>query len=175
MFKRSPVRQWLSATGISLIDQLATIAIIGTIAGIGVPLISNTIENQRLGIEVLAIRGRVAVTHHEHRVMQATGHVHPEIGELDFVLHHRGVALVDAFVHARVRHRIRDAAVDEAVLLPEVQVGRHARLTKVVVDRGCRIPEGLVIGEDPELDAQRFYRSEGGVALVTADMLAALG
>src|SRR5712671_7898367 len=52
MFKRSPVRQWLSATGISLIDQLATIAIIGTIAGIGVPLISNTIENQRLGIEV---------------------------------------------------------------------------------------------------------------------------
>ncbi len=67
------------------------------------------------------------------------------------------------------------ARTSEAVLLPEVQVGRHARLTKVVVDRGCRIPEGLVIGEDPELDARRFYRSEGGVALVTADMLAALG
>jgi len=62
----------------------------------------------------------------------------------------------------------------EAVLLPEVQVGRHARLTKVVVDRGCRIQEGLVIGEDPELDAKRFYRSEGGVTLVSADMLAAL-
>jgi glucose-1-phosphate adenylyltransferase len=44
----------------------------------------------------------------------------------------------------------------------------------VVVDRGCRIREGLVIGEDPELDAKRFYRSEGGVTLVSADMLAAL-
>jgi glucose-1-phosphate adenylyltransferase len=62
----------------------------------------------------------------------------------------------------------------EAVLLPDVLVGRHARLSKVVVDRGCRIKEGLVIGEDPELDAKRFYCSEGGVTLVSADMLAAL-
>ncbi|MBV9863544.1 MAG: glucose-1-phosphate adenylyltransferase [Alphaproteobacteria bacterium] len=62
----------------------------------------------------------------------------------------------------------------EAVLLPEVVVGRHARLNKVVVDRGCRIPEGLVIGEDAEFDAERFYRSDGGVTLVSADMLAAL-
>jgi glucose-1-phosphate adenylyltransferase len=66
------------------------------------------------------------------------------------------------------------AAIHEAVLLPEVSVGPHARLKKVVVDRGCRISEGLVIGEDPELDAKRFYRSEGGVTLVTAEMLAAL-
>jgi len=62
----------------------------------------------------------------------------------------------------------------EAVLLPEVQVGRYARLNKVVVDRGCRIPEHLVVGEDPELDAKRFYRSDGGVALINADMLEAL-
>ena len=59
----------------------------------------------------------------------------------------------------------------EAVLLPEVHVGRYARLTKVVVDRGCHIPENLVVGEDPALDAQRFYRSDGGVALISADML----
>ena len=62
----------------------------------------------------------------------------------------------------------------EAVLLPEVEVGRYARLNKVVVDRGCRIPEGLVVGEDPEADARRFYRSEDGVVLISADMLAAL-
>jgi glucose-1-phosphate adenylyltransferase len=68
--------------------------------------------------------------------------------------------------HARTR---------EAVLLPDVNVARHARLTKVVVDRGCHIPEGLVIGEDPALDARRFYVSEGGIALVSADKLAALG
>ncbi len=66
------------------------------------------------------------------------------------------------------------AQTREAVLLPDVEVGRHARLTKVVVDRGCRIREGLVIGEDPDLDAKRFYRSDGGVTLVTAEMLAAL-
>jgi len=60
-------------------------------------------------------------------------------------------------------------------VLPEVELGRHARLNRVVVDRGVRIPEGLVIGEDPRVDAQRFYLSEGGVTLVTADMIAALG
>ena len=58
-----------------------------------------------------------------------------------------------------------------AVLLPEVQVGRNVRLTKVVVDRGCRIPDGLVVGEDSDDDARRFYRSEGGVTLITPRML----
>ena len=62
----------------------------------------------------------------------------------------------------------------EAVVLPEVDIGRHARLSKVVIDRGCQIPEGLVVGEDPALDAKRFYRSEGGVVLISPPMLAAL-
>ncbi len=66
------------------------------------------------------------------------------------------------------------ARTHEAVLLPEVEVGRYARLSKVVVDRGCRIPDGLVVGEDPELDAQRFFRSDGGVVLISGEMLAAL-
>ena len=61
--------------------------------------------------------------------------------------------------------------VNWSVLLPEVRVGRHARLTRTVVDRGCHIPEGLVIGEDAELDALRFHRSPNGICLVTADML----
>ena len=61
-----------------------------------------------------------------------------------------------------------------AVLLPEVVVGRNARLSKVVVDRGCVIPEGMVVGEDPEEDAKRFYVSEGGVTLITPSMLARL-
>jgi glucose-1-phosphate adenylyltransferase len=76
------------------------------------------------------------------------------------------------FSSVRVNSFARTA---EAVLLPEVDVGRHVRLSRVVVDRGCHIPEGLVIGEDPDLDARRFTRSEGGVSLVTAEMLAALG
>ena len=62
----------------------------------------------------------------------------------------------------------------EAVLLPEVDVGRSSRLTRVIVDRGCHIPAGMVIGEDPVLDATRFHRSDGGVVLVTSEMVAAL-
>jgi len=65
--------------------------------------------------------------------------------------------------------------LQEAVLLPEVVVGRHARLTRVVIDHGCRIPEGMVIGEDPLEDARRFERTEHGVTLVTREMLASLG
>ena len=59
----------------------------------------------------------------------------------------------------------------EAVLLPSVTVGRHCRLTRVVVDRGCTIPAGMVIGEDAVEDAKRFERTEGGVTLVTGNML----
>ena len=64
--------------------------------------------------------------------------------------------------------------IDQAVILPGVRVGSRCRLRKVVIDRGCEIPDGLVIGEDPELDAQRFERTEGGVVLVTSQMLARL-
>ena len=75
------------------------------------------------------------------------------------------------FSNCRINSHARTAG---AVLLPDVEVGRRARLSNVVVDRGCHIPEDLVIGEDPELDAKRFYRSDHGVTLVSADMLAAL-
>ena len=67
------------------------------------------------------------------------------------------------------------ANLEEAVILPEVDIGRKARLRRVVVDRGVRIPDGLVVGEDPALDAQRFRRSEGGICLITQPMLDKLG
>jgi glucose-1-phosphate adenylyltransferase len=63
------------------------------------------------------------------------------------------------------------ARVDQSVLLPEVDIGRHARLTRCIIDHGCRIPEGLVIGEDPVEDARRFRRTEHGITLVTRQML----
>jgi len=64
--------------------------------------------------------------------------------------------------------------VEQSVLLPDVTVHRNCRLSKVVIDRGCVIPEGLVVGEDPVLDAERFERTEGGVVLITQEMIAKL-
>ena len=63
------------------------------------------------------------------------------------------------------------SAVNWSVLLPGVQVGRHARLTRVVVDRDCVIPDGMVIGEDAAADAEHFFRTESGITLVTREML----
>jgi glucose-1-phosphate adenylyltransferase len=63
------------------------------------------------------------------------------------------------------------AHLDGAVLQPDVDVGRGARLTNVVVDRGVGIPAGLVVGEDPSLDAQRFRRTEKGTVLITQPMI----
>lgn len=61
--------------------------------------------------------------------------------------------------------------LEQAVVLPECSIGRHSRLTKVVIDRGCRIPDGLVVGEDPEEDERRFHRTENGVTLICQDDL----
>jgi glucose-1-phosphate adenylyltransferase len=63
------------------------------------------------------------------------------------------------------------ANVQWSVLLPSVTVGRGARLNRVIADRGCVIPDGMVVGEDAELDAARFLRSDSGITLITRDML----
>jgi glucose-1-phosphate adenylyltransferase len=63
------------------------------------------------------------------------------------------------------------AAVHEAVVLPYAQIGRGVRLNKAIIDAGVVLPDGLVVGEDPELDAKRFRRTEAGVTLITQPML----
>ena len=63
------------------------------------------------------------------------------------------------------------AQLEGAVVLPYVDIGRYARLTNVVIDRGVRIPEGLIVGEDPELDTRRFRRTQRGVCLITQPMI----
>ena len=63
------------------------------------------------------------------------------------------------------------ASLERVVALPYVYVSRHARLKNVVINRGVCIPEGLVVGEDPEEDAKWFRVSPGGVTLITQDML----
>ena len=59
----------------------------------------------------------------------------------------------------------------EAVVLPYCSIGRGARLSKVVLDRGVNVPEGLVVGEDSEFDKTWFRCTEDGVTLVTQPML----
>jgi len=61
--------------------------------------------------------------------------------------------------------------VQDSVILPDVNIGQRCRLTRVVVDKGCRIPDGMVIGEDPAQDARRFFVTSGDVVLVTPEML----
>lgn len=61
--------------------------------------------------------------------------------------------------------------VEEAVVLPNVEVGRNCRIRRAVIDKGCSIPPGTVIGEDLAADSKRFHVSDGGVVLVTPEML----
>lgn len=64
--------------------------------------------------------------------------------------------------------------VNKSVVLPRCDIGRHCRLTKVVIDSDCHIPEGTLIGEDAVADAARFYRNSDGITLVTQEMIEAL-
>jgi glucose-1-phosphate adenylyltransferase len=63
------------------------------------------------------------------------------------------------------------ADISYAVILPEVQIGRHARLHNVIIEHGVRIPSGLVVGEDPDLDAARFRRTANGICLINQAMI----
>ncbi len=64
------------------------------------------------------------------------------------------------------------ANIEDTVVLPEVNVGRKAQIKRAIIDRGCDIPKGMVIGEDPEQDRKNGFRvTEKGVVLVTPDML----
>ncbi len=61
--------------------------------------------------------------------------------------------------------------LENAVVLPYAEIGRGARLANVIIDADVKIPEGLVVGEDPELDAARFRRTPLGVCLITQPMI----
>jgi glucose-1-phosphate adenylyltransferase len=61
--------------------------------------------------------------------------------------------------------------ITDSVVLPDVKVGEHCKIHKAIIDRGCKIPAGTIIGLDVEEDRKRFHVSEGGVVLVTPEML----
>ncbi|MCC6316550.1 MAG: glucose-1-phosphate adenylyltransferase [Gemmatimonadaceae bacterium] len=77
---------------------------------------------------------------------------------------HRSLLFTGVKVHSYVK-------LEAAVVQPYADIGRGARLRNVVIDRDVRIPPGLVVGEDPAFDAQRFRRTDRGVVLITQPML----
>jgi glucose-1-phosphate adenylyltransferase len=81
-----------------------------------------------------------------------------------------GALVRDSLLFSRV-HVHSYASIESSVILPDVDIGRGARLRRVVVDKHCRLPEGIVIGYDTEADRARFHVSERGITLVTPDML----
>ena len=63
------------------------------------------------------------------------------------------------------------SSIEDSVILPNVDIGRHARLKRVVIEKSCKIPEGLTVGFNAVEDSKRFYVTEKGVTLITPEML----
>jgi glucose-1-phosphate adenylyltransferase len=63
------------------------------------------------------------------------------------------------------------STITDSVILPKVEIGRDVKLKRVVVDKGARIPDGMEIGFDLDLDRKRFHVSDKGIVLVTPTML----
>jgi glucose-1-phosphate adenylyltransferase len=63
------------------------------------------------------------------------------------------------------------STVEDSIVLPQANIGRHCRITKAIIEKGCEIPEGTIIGENLEEDRKKYHVSPGGVVLVTPDML----
>ena len=55
---------------------------------------------------------------------------------------------------------------EDCILFDNVNIGRRCKLKKVIVDKNVTIPEGTVIGYNPEEDRKRFVVSENGVTVV---------
>jgi glucose-1-phosphate adenylyltransferase len=59
--------------------------------------------------------------------------------------------------------------IDSSILFSHVNVGRHCRIRRAIIDRDVHIPEGTTIGYDPEADRQRYFVTESGITVVTRD------
>ncbi|HJU83019.1 MAG TPA: glucose-1-phosphate adenylyltransferase [Holophagaceae bacterium] len=103
-----------------------------------------------------------------HSELESSGGSYESVVATGCVLEsaHVAGALLSSSVHMRPHSR-----VEQAIVLPDVDIGEGARIRRAVVARGCRIPPGLVVGEDPEKDAKRFFRTRKGITLVTPRLL----
>jgi glucose-1-phosphate adenylyltransferase len=81
-----------------------------------------------------------------------------------------GSAIRHSLLFPRVRvHSFSE--ISDSVIFPNVEIGRNCRIHKALIDRYCKIPDGMVIGHDLDADRKRFHVSPKGVVLVTPEML----
>jgi glucose-1-phosphate adenylyltransferase len=79
-----------------------------------------------------------------------------------------GAALKNCVVSPDVRVNSY-AEVDASIIFSHVNIGRHCRIKKAIIDRDVHIPEGSIIGYDVEEDKQKYFVSESGITVVTRD------
>jgi glucose-1-phosphate adenylyltransferase len=87
-----------------------------------------------------------------------------------------GCTIADARIrHSVLGHEVRVGAgshIEHCVVLPGTTIGRNCRLQRAIIDRGCHVPDGTIVGRDATRDGERFHVSEGGIVLVTSEALA---
>ena len=59
--------------------------------------------------------------------------------------------------------------IDSSIIFSHVQIGRHCRIRRSIIDRDVHIPEGTVIGYDPVEDKRRYFVTPSGLTIVTRD------
>ncbi|MFA5141226.1 MAG: glucose-1-phosphate adenylyltransferase [Elusimicrobiota bacterium] len=59
------------------------------------------------------------------------------------------------------------AVVEDSVVFENVQIGRHARVRRAIIDKDVRVPEGMVIGHDIEEDRRRFTVTDSGIVVIS--------
>jgi glucose-1-phosphate adenylyltransferase len=58
------------------------------------------------------------------------------------------------------------AQVEDSILFDNVDIGRHSKIKRAILDKNVRIPEGTTIGYDLEEDKKRYYVTESGIVVV---------
>jgi glucose-1-phosphate adenylyltransferase len=82
-----------------------------------------------------------------------------------------GASVRNSLLFSRV-HVHPHSTIDESVVLPDVEIGEGSRINKAIIDAGCKIEPGTVIGVDADADRERGFRvTSDGITLVTPDML----
>jgi glucose-1-phosphate adenylyltransferase len=80
-----------------------------------------------------------------------------------------GGSVVRSVLSTRVRVNSYSEVTD-CILFEGVNVGRHARIRKAIIDKNVDIPAGMSIGYDSDEDRRRFHVTQSGIVVVPKGM-----